>query len=148
VLKHILCSLWVSQLVLDSIQNHCLKQQIIKVASISKCKSVSNATASYNITYLQSIMNSWTKRTMHRFPELRFVAADINVSDHRLRRRKYVISGGPETCRHDDFFSHKNPRQKGIKWDFPQKVGMSNEISSSRKGCKPRNVQLFAVISL
>mmetsp|Transcript_30932 Transcript_30932/g.71293 ORF Transcript_30932/g.71293 Transcript_30932/m.71293 type:complete len:250 (+) Transcript_30932:351-1100(+) len=102
----------ISQLVLDSIQYH----------------------------DLQGIAGT-TEKTMIGFPEFGFVRPHVHVSDHRLRGREHIVSMGPKTSRHDDFFSHKDPRQQWIKRHFSQETRMCHHITRRRKGSKPRDIQ-------
>jgi hypothetical protein len=88
------------------------------------------------------------KGPMDRLPKLGFVAAHINVAHNGLGGRKNIVSMRPETCRHDDFFSHENPWQEWVKRHLPQKVGVRDKVPGGGKGSKTRNVQFLLVVFL
>jgi hypothetical protein len=88
------------------------------------------------------------KGTMNTFPKFRFVSSDIHVSYYGMSRTKDIIAARPQTCRHDNFFSHENPWQKRIKGNISQEIRMGHKVPRRGKGSKPWNIQMNVIIIL
>ena len=80
-LQHVLGSLGISELVLDTVQDHCL----------------------------QWVVHSGGESSVNRLPELGLVPTHVDMTDDRLSGRENVIAGRPQTRRHDDLLSHEDP---------------------------------------
>ena len=79
---------------------------------------------------------SYFRNQTYRFPKLWGVASNIHVSNNRLWRWKYIESRCPESCRHNDLFTHKNPWKKWIKRNLHQKVRVCRKVTSCYKWSK------------
>jgi hypothetical protein len=88
------------------------------------------------------------KGPMHTFPKFRFVSSDIHVSYHGMSGTKDIIAARPQACRHDNFFPHENPWQKGIKGNISQEIGMGHKVPRRGKGSKPWNIQMNVIVIL